>query len=111
MNILVCGGREFSDYQLLSEVLNDYSKSGLMIIHGGARGADSMAGKWAEANGVHSAEVRALWADYGKSAGFKRNSAMLNLKPDLVLAFSGGVGTKMMVDLARRAGVEVVEVN
>lgn len=110
MNILVCGGRDFSDYQMMSDVLSDYVDKVSIVIHGGARGADKMAGVWAKSNGVHSAEVGALWDNYGKSAGYKRNAAMLLLRPDLVIAFSGGVGTKMMVDLARRAGVEVVEV-
>lgn len=110
MNILVCGGRDFSDYQLMSEVLSDYEDVADVIIHGGAKGADKMAGVWAKSNGVHSAEVTALWNSYGKSAGYKRNTAMLLLKPDLVIAFSGGVGTKMMVDLARRGNIKVLEV-
>lgn len=110
MNILVCGGRDFSDYQLMSEVLSGYEDVADIIIHGGAKGADKMAGVWAKSNGVHSAEVVALWDSYGKSAGYKRNASMLLLQPDLVIAFSGGVGTKMMVGLARRAGVKVVEV-
>lgn len=111
MNILVCGGRDFSDYQLMSEVLSGYEDVADIIIHGGAKGADKMAGVWAKSNGVHSAEVGALWDNYGKSAGYKRNSAMLLLRPDLVIAFKGGAGTKMMVDLARRSNVEVLEVN
>lgn len=32
-------------------------------------------------------------------------------KPDLVIAFPGGNGTKDMVTKARKAGIEVIEVN
>lgn len=52
----------------------------------------------------------AEWNKYGKKAGYIRNAQMLEIgKPDLVLAFWDGVsrGTKMMIDLAKKAGVEV----
>lgn len=38
------------------------------------------------------------------------NRAMLELRPDLVVAFPGGTGTAHMVSLAKKFGIEVVEV-
>ena len=81
------------------------------IIHGGAKGADSIAGETAQALGFKVVEFPANWSQYGKGAGPKRNQEMLNQKPDLVLAFhpdlSRSKGTKHMVEIARKAGVPV----
>lgn len=111
MRILVCGGREFNDYNLLSETLNPYIHDGLVIIHGAARGADTLAGSWAKDNGFETEEYPADWDKYGKRAGYIRNVQMLNEgKPDLVIAFPGGKGTEMMIDLANAAKVSVLEV-
>lgn len=110
MRILVCGGRDYNNRIKLFEILDlwhrDYPK--LVIIQGGARGADSLAGEWAKDRGVPQEIFPANWDLYGKSAGFKRNRQMLEEgRPNLVLAFAGGRGTAMMVDIAEKAGVSV----
>ena len=110
--VLVCGGRDFDDHELMFRVLNgilsDRWGEGLTIIHGGARGADRLAGSWAEYKGLDIEVYPADWKRYGKQAGFIRNAQMLEEgEPDLVVAFEGGVGTAMMVKLAREAGVPV----
>ena len=106
--ILVCGGRDYSDYSRVGEVLAEHVTQNDVLIEGGARGADTLARQWATENGVHVATVKALWDYYGKSAGFLRNDAMRKLKPDLVIAFPGGAGTAMMVDLAIKDDIPVV---
>ena len=77
-----------------------------ILVHGGAKGADTAAGWWAEEHGVHTAVVRPYWAR-GKAAGMIRNRAMLYLKPDYCMAFPGGPGTAGMVALCREHGVTV----
>ena len=63
-----------------------------------------------EEKGIEVRGFPADWDKYQKRAGFIRNSQMLNEgKPHAVAAFPGGVGTRMMVGLARRAGVPVRE--
>jgi hypothetical protein len=110
MKVLVCGGRYFADAATLDKALDGLLPHGVtMIIHGGAKGADFMAGCWAERRGVHCATVPALWHVHGKAAGMIRNRAMLTLQPDMVVAFPGGAGTAGMVNEARRAGVVVWE--
>jgi hypothetical protein len=113
MRILICGGRDFNDFLLLDRILEErwptqWSRKDLIIIQGGAKGADILARDWAEMNVVPFIEYPAEWNRYGKSAGFIRNKRMLDEgKPDLVIAFPGGRGTAMMVQLAREAGVPV----
>lgn len=109
--ILVCGGRDYNDWDQVCWALAPYKSTETVIIHGGARGADSLAFKWAKENNIPYKTYLANWERYGKSAGFIRNKQMLDEgKPDLVIAFPGGKGTKMMVDIAKKAGVEVIEV-
>lgn len=111
MKILVCGGRDFDDYKLLSETLNPHIHTGLVIIHGAAKGADSLAERWAKDNADDIESYPADWTKYGKRAGYIRNVQMLNEgKPDLVVAFPGGKGTQMMINLAEAAKVPVIKV-
>lgn len=114
MRILVCGGRDFDNWDLLSDTLDfesDYAVRGNVIIQGGAIGADFLARVWAVDRRVSYEEYPADWKKYGKAAGPIRNQQMLDEgKPDLVVAFPGGFGTADMVRRARKAGVEVIEV-
>lgn len=110
MKILVCGGRNFSDREALFSALDAVhdKRHVQMLIHGAARGADSLAGEWADERGVLSASVKALWEKHGrKAAGPIRNRGMLLLEPDGVVAFPGGSGTADMVAAAREVGVPV----
>ena len=109
--MLVCGGRDFTDWELLVEELtwllgsDDYGT----IIHGGARGADSLAGEYARDNGLKEIVFKADWNKHGNAAGHIRNKRMLvEGKPDIVAAFPGGKGTADMIRQAELYGVEVV---
>lgn len=83
----------------------------IVIIHGGAKGADSLADQWAVVNWVRFEEFRADWNKHGKSAGMIRNLQMITEgKPDVVLAFPGGPGTRNMIKQARAHGIRVIEV-
>lgn len=125
MRVLVCGGREFDDWVLLSSTIHaELDKRGLVnqdifdlhsppitVIQGGAKGADFLGRVWAKMWGFPYEEYPADWKTYGKSAGHIRNQQMLDAgKPDIVLAFPGGTGTADMVRKAKKAGVEVIEV-
>ena len=109
MTALVCGGRDYRDYKRLCAVLGVLGPT--VVVHGGARGADSLAGAWAASHGVPSRVYKADWKKHGKAAGVIRNGEMLEgAAPDVVVAFPGGRGTADMVRRARAARVEVVEV-
>ena len=113
MKILVCGGRDYNDYDTLHMYMCAIEGATLdsVIIHGAARGADSLADRWAKDNNMKLEVYPADWEQHGKSAGPIRNQQMLNEgKPDLVLAFPGGSGTAHMVSIAKKKGVKVIEV-
>lgn len=110
MRVLVCGGREFAGRNWLFATLDlTHRMIGIMhVIHGAARGADSLAGEWARARGVPELRFPAEWNRHGRAAGPLRNQRMLEEGfPNLVIAFPGGTGTKDMVTRARAAGVTV----
>lgn len=110
--VLVCGGRDFSDWGELTRILNDLhaDRGFTVLIEGGAKGADTLAHNWAVAHKVETLEFPADWERFGRSAGHVRNRQMLEEgRPDLVVAFSGGRGTANMVTLATDAGVEVIQ--
>jgi hypothetical protein len=107
---LVCGGRDYDDKGLVFRTLD--SLVPLVVIQGGAQGADKLARLWAKKTATHCASVNvpALWDDYGTAAGPYRNEAMLRLNPDCVVAFPGGKGTANMITQARKAGIPVLRV-
>lgn len=112
MKVLVCGGRKFANKGLLHQtLLGLHNRHQIdMIIHGGATGADEMAGRFARWAGLQEVICPANWDVHGTSAGYKRNEAMSLLCPDLVVAFPGGVGTEMMVKISRHKYFQVMEV-
>ena len=118
MRVLVCGGRNFTDYSKVETVLEKIIFDGdsipiedTHIITGGARGADFLAQHFALQNRIPQTVYPANWNQHGRRAGYVRNVQMLEEgKPDLVVAFPGGKGTAMMIDIAKKAGVEVMEI-
>jgi predicted Rossmann-fold nucleotide-binding protein len=113
MKILICGGRDYQDRDSFWTAMNEISeeldfdgRQPITIIEGGARGADTLAREYAEECGWELEEYKADWNTYGKRAGYVRNTEMLEKgKPDLVVAFPGGKGTKMMTELAMKADI------
>jgi hypothetical protein len=113
MRVLVCGGRDYDDMETLDRVLDQkFAECPFsVLIHGDARGADSLARTWAFKRGVAQIACPANWRKFGLSAGRLRNIQMLQEHfPDLVIAFPGGNGTAHMVSVAKRAKVQVLEV-
>lgn len=109
ISVLVCGGRDFNDYNAFIRAMDALPFVISIIIEGGARGADSLAKRYAIEKGIHCAEVPALWDSFGKRAGHLRNEAMLLLNPKYCVAFSGGVGTQGMINLCKKENIPVWE--
>lgn len=80
------------------------------VVHGAARGADTIAANWARENGLRCYAYPADWTRHGRSAGHIRNRQMLNHEDgiDLVVAFPGGKGTAGMIKLAEKANIPVI---
>ena len=108
--ILVCGDRNWRNVELVFKVLNEYWPS--VVIMGGARGADAIAGRWALEHEMKLEVFPAEWSIYGRGAGPVRNQRMLDEgRPDMVLAFHNDLknskGTRDMVNRSHRVGLPV----
>lgn len=109
MIALVCGGRNYSNREELYSVLEEHAPN--CIVHGGADGADRLAGEWAIENRVPEIIVPAQWKGYGKVAGPVRNQWMIQfIKVSRVIAFPGGPGTEDMIKKALRANLPVFRI-
>lgn len=118
MKLAIIGGRDFNNYNLLKDTVNNLDFIPSMIVSGGARGADSLGKKYAKEMDIKTCIFLADWDDiyaenckiaYGKYggkpynvlAGFNRNKLIIE-KADVVLAFWDGksAGTKHSICLA-----------
>ena len=116
-NIVVAGSRSFKNYKQLCDELDKYIKAlkgaSVCIISGGARGADELGEEYAKERGYELKVIKAQWEKYGKSAGFIRNSEVLDYLKDngngIVFAFwdTKSSGTKHIIENARKRGIKV----
>lgn len=107
---LVVGSRSFQDYSFLKEKLDHFlsNQSEIVIVSGGARGADTLAEKYAKERKLPVKIFPANWEKYGKRAGYIRNDEMHSFlsrqEKRGVVAFWDGVskGTEHNFQLAKR---------
>ena len=127
LRIIVAGSREFNDYDLLRDTLMDYldfmddkdvvdNPSQVKFISGTAKGADTLGEQFAYTYEYDVIRFTADWNTYGKSAGYRRNAEMAKYASEaygVLFAFWDGQsrGTKHMIDLANKYGLEVHVVN
>jgi hypothetical protein len=103
---LFCGSRNWTDrtpIRLDIERLPDDA----IVLEGGARGADRIAREEALRRGLHVATIPPLWDHYGKSAGPRRNTAMLKIATEVYAYTLGTPGTNHMIAIAQREGTSV----
>jgi hypothetical protein len=87
--LLVTGSRDWSDVEVIATELQFVAKKykNVVLVSGHAIGADKIAESVAEKLGwvveIHEPD----WTLHGKSAGFKRNTTMLETDVQAVLAF------------------------
>lgn len=106
ITIAVIGSRGFSDYKTLSEELDKYAID--CIVSGGAKGADSLARRYANERNIRIVEHLPDYAKYQRRAPLVRNELII-ADADLIIAFWDGVstGTAHAIGLARKNKREV----
>lgn len=110
---LVVGSRTFDNYtamaQKLDFLLRNQGKD-VVIVSGGAKGADSLAERYAKERGYGLVVFLADWEKYGRAAGYIRNHEMheyiSHMEKRGVVAFWDGQsrGTKHNFELSEKYG-------
>ena len=127
LRVIIAGSRDFNDFPKLMnssiKILTEISKKRddldrIRIISGTARGADKLGEQYAKIAGYELSKFPADWGKLGKRAGYVRNAEMAKFAVEddsygVLIAFWDGQsrGTKHMIDLAKRYGLEVHVVN
>jgi hypothetical protein len=99
--VIVCGSRDWQDSRRIRDRLL-FLPEHATIVHGDARGADSIADGWAKISGFAIEPHPADWERHGKRAGPIRNEEMAALGADICIAFWDGTSTGT-ADMLKRA--------
>lgn len=105
MSLGVVGSRNFSDYELLEQKLQECNQLSpiKLIVSGGAKGADQLSERFAKENNIETLIFYPDWDKHGKRAGPIRNKQIIQ-HSDKIVAFWDGYsrGTKSSIDLAEK---------
>jgi hypothetical protein len=94
---MVTGSRDWPSETLVQSAIrramgdlhSDLGTSEFVVVHGACpTGADAMADRYARSIGIIVDAYPADWKTFGKRAGHMRNRAMVDSRPDILLAFN-----------------------
>ncbi|MCL1882297.1 MAG: DUF2493 domain-containing protein [Defluviitaleaceae bacterium] len=104
MRVAVIGSRGLTVKDLCKYIPPDTTE----IVSGGAKGVDTSAKEYANANGIQLVEFLPEYEIYGKSAPLKRNLQIIEYA-DFVIAFWDGKskGTKFVIENCKKLAVDV----
>lgn len=123
LRVIIAGSRDFDDFPKLMNSCNDIlygitdkndNFGKIRIVSGTARGADLLGEQYAKIAGYEVSRFPADWDGLGKRAGYVRNAEMAKYAVadesyGVLISFWDGKskGTKHMIDLAEKNGLEV----
>lgn len=97
MRIIITGDRDFLDYERLEkimlQIMEKYPDETVEIVAGGDKGAESIGELFALKHYLKVARFPANWRRYGSSAGYIRNSDMIDYarqEKGILIAFWDG---------------------
>lgn len=113
VRVVIAGCRDYNNYEEAREYIdlcisNIRKENQIIIVSGGAKGADALGERYAGDNGFEIERYPADWDKYGRGAGPRRNKKMAEIS-DCVICFWDGKsrGTKSMIDYAIKCGKPV----
>jgi hypothetical protein len=113
--LLITGSRAWSDAQVIERefaVVAEHEGANVVLVSGGARGADSICEEVARKYGWEIEQYLPDWS-IGKKAGFVRNRTMVDSGADFCLAFikDDSAGASMTARIAREAKIPTKKVS
>lgn len=123
MKVAVIGSRTFNDYELMCKTLKQFDIT--EIVSGSAKGADTLAEKYAKENSILTKLFPADWNDmsepcivgenkygkYNKLAGHKRNTLIVEYCDCVVAFWNGSSGTADSINKAKNLNKRVIIIN
>ena len=108
MKLAIVGSRNFTDYTYFCQVVAQVKGKITLIISGGARGADTLAERYAKEKAIPYLIFPANWDEYGKQAGMLRNQDIVN-SAEAMIAFlsSESKGTRDSISRAHIKSIPV----
>ena len=118
MKVIVAGGRDFKDYDLLKFTLDNFQQEYgniTEVVSGTAKGVDKLGEQYANENNIPIKRFVPDWEGLGKKAGHVRNRLMGDYAKEhngMLVAFwdNQSKGTKGMIDYATKIGLKSVVV-
>lgn len=120
MRVLITGSRTWDNRDAIWTALDTLAEAArsvgepVVVVHGCARGADTIADDWVRARRrdgwpVAAERHRADWVKHPGSAGHIRNREMVQIGADVCLAFilDGSAGASSCADLAEDYSIRV----
>lgn len=117
MKVLFSGDRWWIGWKSIANRLDLLDPSVDEVIVGDAKGVDDLVYVLAKEKGFkvnvanNGERYKAHWNEHGRAAGVLRNIEMLNLQPDMVIAFHPDLdkskGTRHCVNEAKKRGIPV----
>jgi hypothetical protein len=104
MKVIIAGSRDFSDYEQMCEVSDNFlfGKTDIEIVSGGANGADNLGERYANERGYHITIMNPDWS-LGRGAGIERNKKMAEYADASIIFWNGeSRGTKNMIKLSKK---------
>ncbi len=107
--VVVFGGRKYGNIDAVYRALDSVHKrhGDLVVVHGGATGADAIAAAWAKEREVRAESWPAKWRTHGRPAGPIRNAQMASSGLDGAIEFPGNSGTKDMREQCEKWNVGI----
>ena len=116
MKIGIVGGRGFNDYESLKKELSKFIEENSIslnyIVSGGAKGADTLAEKFAEENSLEMIVFEPDYEKFGRAATLQRNTQIIE-NADTVFAFWNGKsrGTHDSIKKAEKLRKKLIIIN
>lgn len=120
MKIIIAGGRDFNNYDLLVKEVSHILTTSLVhiplnefeIVSGTASGTDKLGEKFSKDYKLKLKQFPADWTKHGKSAGYIRNKQMAEYADALIAFWNGeSKGTQHMINSAREKGLIIYKIS
>lgn len=109
--LMVCGSRSITDKAKIFAQIEAFwstelnSSSDIIVVEGGAKGVDQIAGEWASSKGLEVDVHKPDYKKYARGAPIRRNEEMVKIS-DIILVLWDGVskGSQNSIDLCQTYG-------